>query len=501
MKISKLSRVASVLAFAAFAGACDEGWTDLTGLNENPNSPTDVPAPFLFTEGTQEAASDLLGNSFNLDYGEHLAQHIAEISYPEEDIYEYRGNEVNSLWREAYADYLMDFQRVIEKGRETGQPNVAAAGLVMKSWVFQNLTDIWGAMPYSEAFQGDSIVTPVFDSQQEIYTALFENLTTAAQTIDPSANAFGDQDLVYQGDMSKWQKFANSLRLRMAIRLSEVDPATGMAEFQAALNAPGGVFTSMEDNAKICYGAVTFQPWYDYFQGRRNDYRVSATIIDTLKSLDDPRIGFIAQPIQSDSVEGEPVTAPTYRGMPSGLLDGHGYEPTETSYPGEYFLTQTGCLPIMTYTEVLFLRAEAAARGWTDENAVALYEDAITASMERANALAVDPDFEITDAEIAAYLAQPEVQWNGTIADIEDFAVQKWIALFGQGLEAFAEVRRLGFPDLEPGPGARIDELPSRFPYPYSEETFNKANLQAALAAQGMANINDQTVPVWWDVQ
>ncbi|HET7275836.1 MAG TPA: SusD/RagB family nutrient-binding outer membrane lipoprotein [Longimicrobiaceae bacterium] len=499
MKISRLSRVASVLAFAAVVGACDEGWTDLTGLNENPNSPTDVPAPFLFTEGTQEAASDLLGNSFNLDYGEHLVQHISEISYPEEDIYVYRGNEVNGLWREAYAEYLMDFQRVIEKGRETDQPNITAAGLVMKSWVFQNLTDIWGAMPYSQAFQGDSIVTPVYDSQQAIYTALFENLTTAAQTIDPATDPLGSQDLIYQGDMAKWQKFANSLRLRLAMRLSEVDPATAEAQFNAALAAPGGVFTSMDDNAKVCYGAVTFQPWYDYYQGRKNDYRVSATVIDTLKSLDDPRLGFFVQPIQSDSVEGEPVEGPVYRGMPSGLLDGHGYEPTETSYPGEYYLSQTGCLPIMTYAEVLFLRAEAAARGWTSGNAEQLYYDAITASMERANALAVDPDFEITDAEIAAYLAQPEVAWTGNFR--EQIGVQKWIALFGQGMEAFAEVRRLGYPVLTPGPGARIDELPSRFPYPYSEETFNEVNLKDALAAQGMANINVQTAPVWWDVE
>lgn len=484
-------KLAPVLAFAFAAAACSEGWTDITELNENPNEPSTVPPDLVLTEGMQEAFDEFLGNGLNLDYGEHLVQHVSEIAYPEEDAYTYRNTEIDGRFREAYGDYLMDFQEVVEVGTETGDDNVVAVGLVMKSWTFQGLTDIWGDLPYSQAFQGDAaepVIAPEYDTQQAIYDQLLADVTTASGLLDASTDPFGSQDLVYQGDMAQWQRFANSLHLRLAMRLSEVDAAKAQTEFNAALTAPGGVFTSNADNAQVCYGAVTRNPWFEYYEGRPNDYRVAATVIDALKAHNDPRLGVYASPIENKTVDGAPVEAPYYRGMPTGMPDGHGYAGAETSKPGEYFLSEDACHSLMTFAEVLFLRAEAAARGWTGGDAEQLYRNAIRASLEQ---------WGIEGAEIEAYLAQPGVQWSGDWR--EQIGLQKWLALYAQGLEAYAEVRRLNYPVLTPGPAATLEQLPARYPYPFSEETFNDANFQAAIDRQGMANMNDQTQPVWWD--
>lgn len=489
MMRSKKMGLVPVLALAVAAGACNDGWTDLTELNENPNAPTEVRPELVFTEGLQQAANAMLGNALNMDYGEHLAQHFAEIAYPEEDVYQYRSTEINAIFRGAYSSYLKEFQEVIDIGEERGDPNLQAAGLVMKSWVFQNMTDIWGDLPYSEALKGDAeepILAPKYDTQEEIYRGLLADLKAAAEMIDPDEDPFGGQDLIYGGDMAAWRKFANSLRLRVAMRLSDRDPDLARAEVQAALDAPGGVFESNDDNALICYGTVTRNPWYTYFQSRGNDYRVSKTLVDTLTSYNDPRLKIYAAPIASDT------TGKTYAGMPNGHRDGHGYRPAATSKPGSYFLSQTACLALMTYSEVLFFLAEAEQRWGDPAQAATLYEDAIRASMER---------WGIDDATINAYLAQPRVQYNPATWK-EQIGLQKWIALFSQGLEAFAEVRRLDQPVLKPGPGAVLDHIPLRYPYPFSEDQFNSANLRAAMQRQGITGdlTSQHATPVWWDV-
>ncbi|MGH7483953.1 MAG: SusD/RagB family nutrient-binding outer membrane lipoprotein [Longimicrobiales bacterium] len=475
------------LLLAVSVGACD-GLTDLTELNENPNGPLTVPAAVVFTQGVQSSTGNLLGTGLNLDYGELLSQHMAEIQYAEEDVYLYRDNVTDGRFRAFYAGFLKDFTRTIALAQAEEAPNVEAAARIMKTWAFQSMTDIWGDLPYSEALQGegeDGTIQPAYDAQQAIYDQMFSDLELAASMIDPSVNSLGAQDLIYDGDPAAWERFANSLRLRLAMRLSEVDAATAQTQFNAALAGP--IFESEADNALQCYGGSDENPWFLSYQGRPGDRRVSATLIDTLKSYDDPRVSIFAQPIESDSVEGQPVPTPFYRGMPNGLEE-HSYSLSETSWPGDYFVSPAACWPLMTYEEVLFLRAEAAARGWTAGNAVSLYNQAIRASMER---------WDTPEAEIVAYLAQPEVVFNPATWR-EQIALQKWLALFGQGLEAFAEVRRLNWPQLTPGPDAVIDELPDRYPYPFSEQTFNDENLEAALSRQGTDG--GQLGTVWWDV-
>jgi hypothetical protein len=490
MKNFKLARFLPVLALAAGTAGCE----DLTALNENPNAPLDVPARFVFTEGLQDAANRFLGASYNFGYGAVIAQHLAQIQYAEEDLYLYRDADLDALFREAYSGYLMDFHTVAQMGEEEKDPNVQAGGTIMRTWTMQNMTDLWGDLPYSDAFGGvaSGNVTPTYDTQEQIYDKMFADLAAASAMIDPSKDPFGAQDLVYQGDMASWRKFSNSLRLRMALRVSDVAPGKAATQAAAALAAPGGVISSADDNAQICYTSTTKNPWYDYWLARPGDYRMSATLVNTMKSLNDPRLDAYAQPIEADSTYSGRPLAPGeeyYEGLPNGLAE-NDYKFTEVSQPGEALLEQTACLPLMTLEEVLFLRAEAAARGLVAGNAGALYNQAITASMQRWGA---------TSAEIAAYLAQPSVAWNPAQWR-QLIGTQKWIALFGQGLEAYAEVRRLNYPVLTPGPDAELTSLPKRYPYPFSESTFNKTNLDAARARQSITTAEQaQTARLWWD--
>lgn len=480
MKFSRLPRSAALLALAVSAGACNDGLTD---YNDNPNAPTDVSVQYLLPQGIQSAASLALGYNLNLDLTELWVQHVAEVQYAEEDIYELRTGDVDGAFRGFYTGPLADFQMIINKGEATNKPNHEAVGRIMKAWTFSIMTDMWGDIPYSEALKGqgeDATITPAYDAQADIYAGLLAELKAANDmiTMDPSGGSFGSEDLIYGGDMAQWKLFANSLRLRLAMRLSEADPAKGKAEFASAM--ADGVFTSNAQNAELAYlsGPPNENPWYVSFK-TRDDHRVSATLVGTLESLNDPRLPVYAAPIADDP------TGAVIIGMPNGMEE-HDFSWTSTSEVGAFFQAPDQPAQMMTYAEVLFLQAEAAQRGWIGGDAAALYRDAITANMQY---------YGIAAGEIAAYLAQPEVAYNAGSWQ-ESIGMQKWIALFGNGPEAFAEMRRLGFPVVTPGPDAVIDVVPNRYPYPESEQSFNKTNLESAISRQGGA---DLTSTVWWD--
>lgn len=471
------------LAFALVAGACD---LDLAGVNENPNAPTDVPASSILPEGITSAASRALGYNLNLDLTELWVQHIAEIQYGEEDRYQLRSTEVDNAFRGFYSGPLMDFERIIQKGEEDDDPNVTAVGMILQAWTYSIMTDMWGDIPYFQALTGedeDQNIQPEYTPQSEIYPDLIEKLTQASNMIQAGSSPFGAEDLIYGGDMEQWRKFANSLRLRLSMRMSEVAPAAAEAGVQAAVAA--GVFESNADNAKLDYlGSLpNVNPWYNAFRLRPGDFRVSATLIDTLKTLDDPRLEVYANPVADTAATDEFV------GMPNGLEE-HSFQLSGTSTVGPAMGDPSSAAQIMTYAEVEFLLAEAAQRGWIESPATAPqhYYAGIEASLSM---------WGISDSEITDYITQSEVaydpvDWKSSIG------LQKWLALFGNGPEAFAEWRRLERPTLVPGRDAVLDAVPLRYPYADSEFVFNETNVQAAMSRQGGATM---LAPVWWDVE
>ncbi|HYS60602.1 MAG TPA: SusD/RagB family nutrient-binding outer membrane lipoprotein [Gemmatimonadales bacterium] len=471
-------QILSVLAALLASTACG----DLTSINDNPNGPTDVQPPSMLSNAIQTVVDRVDGPNNNLDIrgGGLWVQYYAEIQYRDEDKYIVRPG-VDGEWG-MYSGPLEDFQRMINKGVAAGVPNWEAVGRIMKSYVFSVMTDAMGDIPYSEAFQERALLTPKYDTQQAIYTALFADLAKASQQIDPAGFGFKSGDIMYGGDMVEWRKFSNSLRLRLAMHLSNVDATTAAAQAQAAVAA--GVFTSNADNAQLMYlaSAPDQNPVYtNVHVDKRDDYGMSKTLVDSMLGWNDPRLPIYAQPND---------TTGAYQGLPNGLNDGAGPQLKFISRFGTFWReTPAAPLALLTYSEVLFLEAEAAERGWITGNATQLYADAIRASMEQ---------YGIATTAIDAYLAQPRVVYATGAAGLTQIAYQKWVSLFLQGMEGWTEVRRTGVPALVPGPNAVLTKIPERLPYSDNEAVLNKANLDAAVAAQHFSSSTDLTTPLWF---
>ena len=483
--------LALALAVAALAGACDNG--KITDVNTNPNAPGTVQPQFLFPNGVTDVVSRARGGSLDLTLTALWAQQIAMDRFTDEDRYSIRPDNINGYWSGFYAGGLEDFATILSQTDPTAKPAIVAPTLVMKSWTYGLMTDIWGDIPYSEANSGDPSKPPKYDAQKDIYAGLFADLTKANSLLPGTGPTFGTADLIYNGDATKWKRFANSLRLRYALRLTKVDPATAQAQATAAIAA--GTFTSNADNALLRWpgDGTNNNPIYSNFV-TRDDQHVSKTLVDIMKSLYisttgtdtlfDPRLAIYADPIVSSP------TVKKYVGAPNGLQDDDAIAIgiNNTSRVGTAFRQKTTSSILMTYSEVLFDQAEAALRGWVAGDPAALYNAAITASMQQNG---------VADATIASYLASPRVAYNPVNA-MQQIALQRWIALYGEGTEAYAEWRRTGVPDLQPGPAAiTVPQIVARrLTYPVSEQSFNNDNLTAAIAAQGGA---DLTSRVWWD--
>ena len=470
MRTLRLPKVAGAVALASgILMGCTE---DFAAINTNPNAPTDVGSRFLVSSAMRDAAAQVLGNNFlNL-----WSQHTSRIEYAWDGRYDVR--DYSGMWTAFYAGPMADFDEIERKGAEAGRPNDQAVGAIMKAWLFQNVTDLWGDVPYSQALLGDENTQPQYNAQQEVYEGLLAQLAAAGGLTSPGGDNYQDADLIYQGDMERWRIFANSLRLRLAMRLTEVDPATASAEASSAITA--GVFGSNDDHAIFRWlnELGSHNPWFSGDVERPGGARISSTIVDTLKSYEDPRLAVFARP----NDEGE------YVGHQSGLKDGHGIPFPARSKIGARFVRD---LPnpsvLMSYSEVLFLEAEAAARGYTGGNAAQLYHDAIRASMEW---------YDIASADTEAYLASPRVAYDPA-RGLEQIGLQMWVGFFGQGIEAFSNWRRTGYPNLAAGPdNVTGGIIPRRLRYSEEEQSLNSANLSAAISRQGGAELGDR---VWWN--
>ena len=500
MRYTRLSLGIVCLA-AGFSTACK---TDLTDLNTNPNNPTSAPAATLFTSATRSAMSTWSGAGVQNSMTELWAQQMAQIQYIDEDRGHIRTSTVDALWSGQYAGPLEDWRKVIDQGDAAKQPTVAGPARVMQSWDFQQMTDLWGDIPYSEALAGDigGSLAPKYDAQKDIYYGLLATLTKASTDMKVGLTAadpgLGSGDAIYKGDPAKWVKFANSLRARLALRMSKADPAKAATELTAALAA--GVFTSNSDNAALVWpgDGVYDNPLAANFS-TRDDHRVSKTLVDTLNKLNDPRLKIYAQPTKADPT--------VYAGMQNGLDNTFTNQFFNTTsrvgllwYPGATtygtFGTSAGKKTpsyLMTFAEVSFIQAEAANKGLaglTPAQAAAFYNAGVTASITQWGG---------TAADAATYLAQPGVAYAGGATGLQQIGLQKWIALFTQGEEAWSEWRRTGNPaSIVPGPKMYSDvpQVPRRLPYSGAELSVNKASLNAAIAAQGA---DTYATHVWWD--
>lgn len=466
--------VASTLAMTA----CDDGLAD---LNINPNDPVDVGAEYLFANAVEATVSRVVGGSLNVDLTGLWAQHYAEFEIPIEDLYELTDGRVATHWSGFYVGPLQDLQEVIEQGQALSRPNFEAMGTILKVWTAQVLTDLYGDIGYSQALRGrDPTIgtTVAYDTQEQVYRALLDDVTRAVGLLDAQGIRLSSGDLIYDGDVEKWRRFGNSLRMRLAMRLSDVSSSMidQAAEFAAAYSAGG--FQSNDDNAILWYldDGLNRHPVHVLYLSPRK-HSLSEAMVDTLQSLSDPRLPVYAQP----NADGE------FWGAPNASLPHE--DPDSVSLIGEFYSSADSPGKLLTYGELLLAQAEAAERGWISASAADLYEAGIRASMEFNG---------VAESDIADYLAQSQVAYQGGAAGLRQIALQKWIALFGNGVEAYAEWRRTGYPELSIGPDADNDgRIPVRLFYPASEFSLNAEAVEAAQARQDGGTLNTR---VWWDV-
>jgi len=473
-----LKKLSYIIIFALALSSCN---STLDEINKNPNATETPLAPYLLT-GTLKQGADLYwGSESNFNSSLLFVQHWAKIQYAEPDRYDVSNTSFTSLWNTSYSTLITDLNTILNFSDQQANSNYKGIALTLRSWTFLLLTDAYGSIPYKEA---GLKVTPAYNTQKEVYTGLLEDLKQA-QSLLGTANGAVTGDLAYKGNITKWKKLVNSLRLRIALRISDKEPALAK---QAVIDATTDAAGVISNNSEIFQFIYTSSPqqnpasaWFE----TRDDYRISKTLVDKLYELSDPRLPIYAQ-LPSDASVGKYVGGAN--GLSNSAANSQGF--AKTSKPGTYFLTSQSPAVIFTYSEVLFDLSEAVARGYIAGDAEQFYKNAITASFNQ---------FGITDATVISnYLNQPIVKYDATNY-AKSIGTQKWIAFFGQGLDAFAEWRRLDYPQLTAGPATVLDgQIPSRFFYPGTEQSLNGTSYQASVAVQGKDLL---TTKLWFDAK
>ena len=498
----------TLLLFSVFTFEnCTNGFQE---MNADPNSIISPTPDLLLPTIIRSSQMDYFYKNF--ENGNCTADQVA---YQYISVFNWDSSIADKFCWGTFYDYLRNVQKMIELSTSLGQNNYLAVALIYKSWMFQVLTDNFGDIPYSEALraENDGINKPIYDTQEAVYAGILSDLEKANSLIGTTGEVIKG-DILYNNDITKWKKFANSLRVRCLMRISgRKDPSTAL---QAIVSDPVKypVFTSSSDQAAFSFLADSpnQSPIYPNY-GKITGFYISKTMSDFLNATGDRRIKLFAQPTPNSVLAG----VPKYDGVPNGLGE------AATSYNGGtnnqspvgllWYGIQNSPLAspnghqslIMTYAELQFALAEAAEKGYISggtTTAKTYYEKGIPASFAYWQSR-IPANFTLpkkTDLNWdAAYLAVPVIAYSGTTAEkLAKIATQKWIDSFSLGFEAWAEWRRTNYPTLVAGPNTFNEgKIPVRVIYPSTEQAYNKANYEAAVARMGGDNIN---VRVWWDV-
>ncbi|HYC49644.1 MAG TPA: SusD/RagB family nutrient-binding outer membrane lipoprotein [Gemmatimonadaceae bacterium] len=508
------------ITLSLFATACDPD--GLTDANNNPNDPVDAPSATLFTNSARLAAARWLDGVNGTRYG-FLPQHMAQVQYPDDDQYlaaRLGASATANLFNNSYNAELKDLDILIDRGKAASEPGLWAPAMVLSSWEFGVVTDVFGDVPFTEAFADAATLRPAYDPQQDVYDSIFVRLDEASDALASASNELGDGDPIYGGDPASWRRFANSLRLRHAMRLAnnagELSSGRVAAEVTAAAGDAGGLILTNAQNAELEWpgNGIYDHPWATNFKSR-DDNRVSYRFIEIMRTLNDPRVTVLAMPAETPLAEIDSQTINYCPSSPTtcyvGLMNALTHDEASpllpnTSRVGEIFYPGVtaygvfggtgGAYPSRFFTaaETEFLLAEAAQRGigTVPGTAQSHYENGIRRHMEMLG---------IPSTTIDAYIAQPAVAYAGGTAGLIQIATQKWIALFTDPIQAWAEVRRTCQPAIvEPGPEARFEVLPRRLQYSTTEAAVNADERREAVVRQwGTAGGDVMTNRIYWD--
>lgn len=476
----KIKYIVSVVFLIVVLAGCKD---DLAEINKNPNE-AEVPQPaYLLTSTIKTTADSYWGVSNNLASSLLFVQHWARIQYTDPDRYIFTNTGFTDGWSIWYSKSISQLKIIQTLADNSGNDNYKGVALVLQSWVFSLLTDAYGEIPYTQAGNIDEFLTPAYDTQETVYKGLLEDLKTAQALLSADGEGI-EGDIIYRGDITSWKHFANALRLRFALRIADRLPELAKSTLEEVASEGAGYLVSNTENAQLIYEDAPYRNPVSASFEAREDYRVSKTIIDKLRALNDPRLAIYADTTQTSTPE-------KYIGVPNGLTssDASNLGFARTSRPGAYFRETHAPAVILSYAEVLFGLSEAVSRGFISGDAADFYQRAIRASLEQ---------YQVSNDLIVPYLQQAAVQFDAQEYK-KAIGEQKWIALYGQGLEAFAEWRRLDYPKLTPAvAGVLGGQIPLRFLYPGTEQSLNGKSYQEAIARQGS---NALLTRLWFDVE
>ena len=469
---------------------------DFGDENLNPNAVSKANTGALIT-GAMRNIPSLVSNVNPL----LLTQQVSEITYNDDSCYE------NVQWNfdGFYTGPLMDLQTVIDLN--TADPasysSSGSAGMQMgvahllQVFMYQKMTDRWGAIPYSEALKGVDNLKPKFDDQKDVYMGMFAQIDAALEMLDGGGLS---GDYMFNGNATSWKKFGNTMKMVMALRIADADAATAQAKFLEAHN--GGVIGSGGDiHYPYTDADANDAPWQDRFQSR-DDFAASDVMFDHLYNGGvniDPRVHKFMKPVVTAGggaggsakvvVKYQLVDGKNYGGMPYGVLT-PGILQSWVSYLPDSVIRVSAARQggmLYNYAQVAFCYSEAAHRGWIPASAGTKqqwYEIGINASMAQ---------WGVSSADAATYVA------GVGAATVQTIATEKWKALYMMGEEAWAEHRRLDFPVLARATDALTGTgIPVRLGYGPTTASANKANHDAAVAK---VSGYSQDSRMWWDTK
>lgn len=447
-------------------------------INTNPNQIDQISPGTLLNEIIYNMASNNLTNHYNVNA--QLMQ--VQLSYPQYyggiQRYEILETTGNSQWNAGYR-WAKNVQEMMIAAEQDQAHNYMAIALTLRAWIYSNLTDTFGDIPFSEASMAeDGVLQAKYDKQEDIYEQILSDLARANSLYDHAQPMNYGVDVLFANDTRKWQRFTNSLRLRLLLRTSDVR-STSYQEMIAILEEPDAhpVITALSEAAVFHVTGITpnISPWSRALDFS-NQHAVGEFFIDRLNELEDPRRPLVAgQAVRNTVPFG-------YKGIPSGYDEAtFDYSP---SYMNNQQVVAPMIIPILTLAEVEFIKAELAQKGYWDD-AEEHFKKAVRAAVE----------LWTKETLSDGYFDNPYAQYDGSL---ERIIMHKYLALYFTDNQQWADYRRTGYPVL-PKTNSMLNEglVPSRLLYPDVQKIYNRANYEVASQEMGGDNVNSK---VWWDI-
>ena len=510
------SYVSALLGFCVLAQtSCTKNFV---AENTNPDAISTPISDYVFTK----AEYDGMGNASGVYGGStmYLLQGTMQYTTSYNDVAGFGSKYVAAQTQQTFATFnaaypneINELGIVIKAVKDIpAKVNMLAMARIWRVFCFSRLTDMYGDIPYSQAGLGydSSLYKPAYDAQQTIYTNMLSELDAAAQSLDASKATFGKADLIYGGNTAQWKKFAYSLMLRLAMRMTKVDIAS--AQSWATKAIAGGVITQDADIAKMPYlssgqvinqNPMAYELWNaDYIAkdgvSNAEGGKYQDVWINYLKSTNDPRLPIISI-VYNNGVPDTSVAI--QKGMPSNLNNTKPANFVTYSEPNPNTVLQLGSNQLVfSAAESYFLLTEAALRGWYNgSTAAALYTLGVQAALRNWSIIAGAAGT-ITPAAVTAYVSANPLNTGGTFdQQMEQIYTQFWVSIFPDATETYSSYRRTGYPALTGNNyagNATGGKIFRRCLYPVTEQNLNGDALKAAIARQGA---DDLMTHIWWD--